>query len=589
MDSQVSKKRAIVLLGLCTTGLALALGLLSLLAGRAQAHLPTAVNVSGTILTDTTWTATGSPYILTGSGVIVAPGVTLTVEPDVTVMGQSGTYLVVDVDGHVQAAGLVTKPITFTSAADSGPGQWGGFVIWGSATFDQTTIRYGNPNINIFWGTGQLRIENSKIMGSAGYAIEANSDWLHLLHMSNVLFSNNSSNRIYIGGGSYLADDVTLTAQAGLEGYVTRSSLVIPAGITLTVQPSVTLMLSAARYGGLGVEGHLEAVGMVNGPIVFTSDLDSSPGEWGGVTIERSAILRHVEIRHATLGMFVYTGAGPIDIENSAIRSSASYVMQIPIDTFHRLRMSNVTFENNAINRVRLGGTGVPSKDLTLTHQPGLDGYERSLLLTVPQGITLSLNPDVTLFASAVDLQGHLMAQGTASSPITFTSVTDSAPGQWNGIWVSGRARFDHTIFRYGVNNIIVDNASAASPIRIENSQIRDASDNGLLVLGGHVTVNCVSIANNQGDGIFVNSSGAPTVTIASSSIISNALEGVNNDNTAAVDSRYNWWGDASGPSGIGPGTGNAVSGNTLYDPWLTQLPLCPVEYQVYLPIVTRQ
>ena len=33
----------------------------------------------------------------------------------------------------------------------------------------------------------------------------------------------------------------------------------------------------------------------------------------------------------------------------------------------------------------------------------------------------------------------------------------------------------------------------------------------------------------------------------------------------------YNWWGDASGPSGLGPGTGSPVSGTMNYEPWLTQ------------------
>ena len=32
-----------------------------------------------------------------------------------------------------------------------------------------------------------------------------------------------------------------------------------------------------------------------------------------------------------------------------------------------------------------------------------------------------------------------------------------------------------------------------------------------------------------------------------------------------------NWWGDNSGPSGVGPGTGDAVSANVDYNPWLTQ------------------
>ncbi|MFA7198614.1 MAG: hypothetical protein WC093_04925 [Methanoculleus sp.] len=33
----------------------------------------------------------------------------------------------------------------------------------------------------------------------------------------------------------------------------------------------------------------------------------------------------------------------------------------------------------------------------------------------------------------------------------------------------------------------------------------------------------------------------------------------------------YNWWGDASGPSELGPGTGSPVIGTMNYEPWLTQ------------------
>ena len=37
------------------------------------------------------------------------------------------------------------------------------------------------------------------------------------------------------------------------------------------------------------------------------------------------------------------------------------------------------------------------------------------------------------------------------------------------------------------------------------------------------------------------------------------------------VNATYNWWGSASGPSGVGPGNGDVVSGNVIYDPWLTE------------------
>jgi hypothetical protein len=41
---------------------------------------------------------------------------------------------------------------------------------------------------------------------------------------------------------------------------------------------------------------------------------------------------------------------------------------------------------------------------------------------------------------------------------------------------------------------------------------------------------------------------------------------------TVTVDALYNWWGANSGPGGVGPGTGGAVSANVLYDPWTCKI-----------------
>lgn len=49
-------------------------------------------NVSGMISTDTTWTLTKSPYIVTGN-ILVSNGAALTIEPGVTVKVNSGKSL----------------------------------------------------------------------------------------------------------------------------------------------------------------------------------------------------------------------------------------------------------------------------------------------------------------------------------------------------------------------------------------------------------------------------------------------------------------------------------------------------------------
>lgn len=51
------------------------------------------------------------------------------------------------------------------------------------------------------------------------------------------------------------------------------------------------------------------------------------------------------------------------------------------------------------------------------------------------------------------------------------------------------------------------------------------------------------------------------------------AYGGVINETTATVDARSNWWGAADGPGGVGPGSGDIVTADVLYCPWLDAAP----------------
>ncbi|HET9476921.1 MAG TPA: right-handed parallel beta-helix repeat-containing protein [Dehalococcoidia bacterium] len=52
-------------------------------------------------------------------------------------------------------------------------------------------------------------------------------------------------------------------------------------------------------------------------------------------------------------------------------------------------------------------------------------------------------------------------------------------------------------------------------------------------------------------------------------SIVGNTVFGISNEVSALLDGECNWWGANSGPSGAGPGTGDASSTNVDFDPWL--------------------
>ncbi len=66
---------------------------------------------------------------------------------------------------------------------------------------------------------------------------------------------------------------------------------------------------------------------------------------------------------------------------------------------------------------------------------------------------------------------------------------------------------------------------------------------------------------------------------------IENNSYGLKNlDTTQTVDATNNWWGDALGPSGFGPGFGDAVSDYVDYDPWL-EAPCPPPALAVLIDI----
>ena len=83
-----------------------------------------------------------------------------------------------------------------------------------------------------------------------------------------------------------------------------------------------------------------------------------------------------------------------------------------------------------------------------------------------------------------------------------------------------------------------------------------------------HSTIFGNRIASNQGGGIYFD--GDSKVTISSNNIFDNTGFGLYNTNSeVSIDARINWWGDGSGPGGTGQGSGDAVTGNVIFDNWL--------------------
>jgi len=139
--------------------------------------------VSGNITTNTTWTLTGSPYIVTGDVRIyldTTSAATLTIEPGVEVRFNAGAGLIIghsSYKGALSAQGTESLPIIFTSnAASPAPGDWDG-IYFTNATDDGLTVlehcivEYGGNayNSNLYFYYASPTIRNSTVRHSSGH------------------------------------------------------------------------------------------------------------------------------------------------------------------------------------------------------------------------------------------------------------------------------------------------------------------------------------------------------------------------------------------------------------------------------------
>ena len=224
-------------------------------------------------MTNSTWTVAGTPYTLSGSLIKVINGVTLTVEPGVII--QSGV-IEFRVEGTLNAIGTPTMPITFTQM----PATEGALNFQSGGTGNLQHIIYEMKyGLWVREGSGLVQISDSVIRDSVSMGVDADASAIHQLQMNNVTFVNNTFNRVFIEIGESsspieLIDDVVLSPQNNLEAYQIGTSnghnvvFDIPAGITLTLEPGVTLIREEA---GVHVFGHLEAIGTPTMPIILTA------------------------------------------------------------------------------------------------------------------------------------------------------------------------------------------------------------------------------------------------------------------------------------------------------------------------------
>ena len=173
-------------------------------------------NVSGALSSDTTWSLTNSPYIVTGN-ILVPSGVTLTIEAGVTVKVSSSA--VIQNNGTLIAIGTSTDKITFTSNESSpSAGDWK-YIFFSNTSTDPIYDGSGNyiegstlQHVDILYGgsdtskgvievtDSSLYVENIIVKNSASYGVHFSKSSGGSVGVSKIIsseISNNSDTGIY--------------------------------------------------------------------------------------------------------------------------------------------------------------------------------------------------------------------------------------------------------------------------------------------------------------------------------------------------------------------------------------------------------
>ncbi len=448
----------------------------------ATGGMPIAGNLLfGRIDTNTTFTTGQTVDIPTR--LVVEPGVSLTLEPGTT-LNFYGTLSQLNVEGDLLVQGTAADPVVFTSGqASPTRGSWDGIQIeaGGTALIDHALIEWavrGVESIGV-----DITVSNSTIVEFSDAGIYFNTVAGGLIDSNTIDNGNNQDSCIYLFESSpAVTNNTLLNCFYGI--YITRASnAVVNAGNEIT-----------DNFYGIYLDG-IHAVDQDPTPVINANSIFANS----------SSEIYSNDYFDPTLLIDV-TGNwwGTTDIAAIAndIRDYTDDVVEAPFVDFSGLL--------DAPDGTGFVGDFLFAQIAADTTFTSGSVYEVPIRLTVLPGVTLTIEPDVTLrFAGTLaelEVQGNLLIEGADGMPALLTSgASTPTRGAWAGIEVQagGTASVDFAQIEWAGRAV----ESLGADISVTNSTIAEFSDAGVYfdnVTGGTIADNFIDNTNDTDSCIYL-------------------------------------------------------------------------------------
>jgi len=345
----------------------------------------------------------------------------------------------------------------------------------------------------------------------------------------------------------------------------------------------VTFSAPGVTFDGFTVDG--DNPSLTSGVVFNGSDVDAEFGIYGDGSANLDAVItNNITKNIGEIAIWLNTfGIGGARNANS--RMTANKVDNVLGAFGQALRISDdawVDVIDNVVTRSRLGITIENYSGNVTTHPSSL--IANNNVTTFRIGIRHNLHyvysaPGFRILLNTVQSYVQSPMPPQVTTPTTYEGIRVESVQQTVPVTVGANTLTGNRTTLMGAGYTRVDgmdlvNASNTSPniifrFNVASDFIRGAfNDTPALPNFG-----CNRLTGNT-TGVYLSSNATSGLIAHANDIAGNGF-GMQNDGPATVNAQQNWWGAASGPGSVGPGSGDGVSINVDFTNWLASPSTC--------------